>query len=178
MKRGFLFSALIIVILLIHGVAFGEDPIKVGVVDIQRCLDESKEGQKILELLRKKKDVLQTQLDKKQRELLELRKELEKQAMMLSMNAQGNKRRAIERKTRELEYFFKDLNEEMRRSQEKEKKRMLKELGKVIEKLGSEENFTLIIEKRVGGVLYRTDSIDITEKVIRAYEQMKEEGRQ
>jgi len=36
----------------------------------------------------------------------------------------------------------------------------------------------LIIEKRVGGVLYRADSIDITEKVIRAYEQMKEEGRQ
>ena len=54
---------------------------------------------------------------------------------------------------------------------------MLKELGRVIEKIGSEENFTLIIEKRAGGVLYWADSIDITEKVIRAYEQMKEEGK-
>ena len=66
----------------------------------------------------------------------------------------------------------------MRKAQEKEKKRMLKELGKVIEKIGSEENFTLIIEKRAGGVLYWADSIDITEKVIRAYEQMKEEGKE
>ena len=178
MKKGLLFSVITIVALLTHSVTLGEDSIKVGFVDIQRCLDESKEGRKVLELLKKKKDVLQRQLDTKQRELLELRKELEKQAMMLSMDAQGDKRRTIERKTRELEYFFKDLNEEMRRAQEKEKKRMLKELGKVIEKIGSEENFTLIIEKRAGGVLYWTESIDITEKVIRAYEQMKEEGRQ
>ena len=70
MKKGFLFSAIIIVILLTHNVAFGEDSIKVGLVDIQRCLDESKEGQKVLELLKRKKGVLQRQLDTKQRELL------------------------------------------------------------------------------------------------------------
>ncbi len=178
MKKGFLFSAIIIVILLTHNVALGEDLIKVGLIDIQRCLEESKEGQKVLGLLKKKKAVLQRQLDTKQKELLELRKELEKQSMMLTMNAQQDKRRIIERKTRELEYFFKDLNEDMRKAQEKEKKRMLKQLGKVIEKIGSDENFTLIIEKRAGGVLYWADSIDITEKVIRAYEQMKEEGKE
>jgi len=178
MKKGFLFSAIIIVILLTHNVALCEDLIKVGLIDIQRCLEESKEGQKVLGLLKKKKAVLQRQLDTKQKQLLELRKELEKQSMMLTMNAQEDKRRIIERKTRELEYFFKDLNEDMRKAQEKEKKRMLKELGKVIEKIGSEENFTLIIEKRAGGVLYWADSIDITEKVIRAYEQMKEESKE
>lgn len=178
MKKSFLFSAIIIVILLTHNVTLGEDFIKVGLIDIQRCLEESKEGQKVLGLLKKKKDVLQRQLDTKQKKLLELRKELEKQSMMLTMNAQEDKRRIIERKTRELEYFFKDLNEDMRKAQEKEKKRMLKELGKVIEKVGSEENFTLIIEKRAGGLLYWADSIDITEKVIRAYEQMKEEGKE
>jgi outer membrane protein len=178
MKKSFLFSAIIIVILLTHNVTLGEDFIKVGLIDIQRCLEESKEGQKVLGLLKKKKDVLQRQLDTKQKKLLELRKELEKQSMMLTMNAQEDKRRIIERKTRELEYFFKDLNEDMRKAQEKEKKRMLKELGKVIEKVGSEENFTLIIEKRAGGLLYWADSIDITKKVIRAYEQMKEEGKE
>lgn len=178
MKKGFLFSAITIVILLTHSIAVGEDSIKVGLIDIQRCLDQSKEGKKVLELLKKKKQVLQRELDTKQRELLELRKELEKQAMMLSMDAQDDKRRTIERKTRELEYFFKDLNEELRRAQEKEKKRMLQELGKVIERIGSEENFTLIIEKRAGGVLYGADSIDITEKVIRAYDQVKKEGKE
>jgi len=113
----------------------------------------------------------------KQKELLELRKRLEKQAMILSMDAKEDKRRTIVRKTRKLKYLLRDLNKEMRRAQEKERKRMLKELRKVIEKIGSEENFALIIEKRAGGVLYRADSIDITEKVIKAYEQMKQEGK-
>jgi len=87
--------------------------------------------------------VLQRQLDTRQRELLELRKELEKQAVMSSMDTQGDKRGIIERKTRGLQYLLGDLNEDLRRAQEKE--RMLKELGKVIEKIGSEENFTLIV---------------------------------
>jgi outer membrane protein len=144
MKKCFLLSAIIIVILLPHNVALGEDSIKVGLIDIQKCLEESKEGQKVLELLKNKKDVLQRQLNTKQTELLELRKELEKQAVMLSMDAQDDERRAIERKTRELQYLLRDLNEDLKRAQEKEKKRMLKEL----------------------------------DKVIRAYEQMKEKGRE
>ena len=44
--------------------------------------------------------MLQRQLDTKQKELFELRKELEKQAVMLSMDAEDDKRRSFERKTR------------------------------------------------------------------------------
>jgi len=166
------------VTLLAYNMVMGEELIRVGVVDLQRCLQESKEGQKVTQILKKKKEVLQRQLDTRQKELFDLRKDLEKQAMMLSMDAQEDKRRTIERKTRELEYFFKDLNEEMIRAQEKEKQRILKDLGKVIEKIGSEEGFILIMEKRAGGVLYRAESLDITEKVIRAYNQVKKEGKE
>jgi outer membrane protein len=178
MKKGFLFSTVMIAVLLAHGMGLGEDSIKIGLVDLQRCLQESKEGQKVVKLLKDKKAVLQKQLDTKQKELLELRNELEKQAMMLSMDAQEDKRKTIERKTRELEYFYKDLNEEMIRAQENEKQRIFKEIiGTVIEKIGLEGNYTLITERKAGGVLYCADSVDITEKVIKAYDQMKEESK-
>jgi len=178
MKKSFLVSTIIMAILLGYNMALGEEPIKIGIIDLQRCLQESKEGQKVLRLLKRKKEDLQRDLDTKQKELLELRKELEKQAMMLTMDAQEDKRRTIERKTRELEYFYKDLNEEMRRVQEKGKKRILNELGKIIEKIGSEGNYTLIMEKKAGGVLYWIDSVDITKSVIRAYDQIKEQGKE
>jgi outer membrane protein len=177
MKKSLLVSTIIMAILLGYNMALGEESIKIGLIDLQRCLQESKEGQKVLRLLKKKKEDLQRQLDTKQKELLELRKELDKQAMMLTMDAQEDKRRTIERKTRELEYFYKDLNEEMIRVQEKGKKRILKELAKIIEKIGSEGNYTLIMEKKAGGVLYWTDSVDITKSVIRAYDQIKEQGK-
>lgn len=173
MKKISLLYLLIIATLSVSSVAFGEDGIKVGVMDLQKCLEESREGKRVSEILKKKKAVLQTQLDKKQKELLELRKEFEKQAMMLSMDAQEDKRKTIERKTRELEYFLKDLNEEMARAQEKEKRRIFKELGDIIKKMGSEQGLTLIMEKRAGGLLYFTESVDLTQKVIVEYDQMK-----
>lgn len=179
MRKHFLLSAIVVmVILLAYGISRGEGGIKIGLIDLQRCVQESKEGLKAVELLKKKKEALQRQLDEKQRELVELRKELEKQAMMLSMDAQEDKRKTIERKTRELEYFYKDLNEEMMRAQENEKQRILKEIiGTIIEKMGSEGGFTLIMEKKAGGVLYCTDSVDITGEVIKAYDQMKKGGK-
>ena len=177
MKKYFLVCT-IIAILLTPNLALGEESTKIGLIDLQRCLRESKEGQKALERLKKRKDDLQKQLDTKQKGLLELRKELEKQAMMLTMDAQEDKRSTIERKTRELEYFYKDLNEEMEKAREKEKKRILNELGKIIEKVGPEGNYTLIMEKKAGGVLYWTDSVDITKEVIRAYDQIKEQGKE
>jgi len=177
MKKSFLFSAIIIIILLAYNVVLAEDFARVGLIDLQRCLKESQEGQKIFQILKKKKDDLQRRLNTRQRELLELRKELDKQAMMLSMDAQEDKKKTIERKTRELEYLYKDLNEEMARAQGKEKQRIFKELEKIIEKIGSEGKYTLIMEKRAGGVLYFSESIDITDQVIKAYDQMNEANK-
>jgi len=177
MKKSFLFSTIIVVILLSYNVVLAEDFSRVGLIDLQKCLKESKEGQKIFQILKKKKDDLQRRLNTRQRELLELRKELDKQAMMLSLDAQEDKKKTIERKTRELEYLYKDLNEEMVRAQGKEKKRIFKELENVIEKIGSEGNYILIMEKRAGGVLYCSESIDITDQVIKAYDQMNEANK-
>ena len=177
MKKSFLFSVIIVVILLVYNVVLAEDFTRVGLIDLQRCLKESKEGQKVIQILKEKKDDLQRRLDTKQRELLELKKELDKQSMMLSMDAQDGKKRAITRKTRELEYLYKDLNEEMVRLQGKEKQRIFKELEKIIKKIGPEESYTLIMEKRAGGVLYSTESIDITDRVIKAYDQMNDANK-
>ncbi len=172
MKKSFLFI-LMIGILFANNIVLGEDHIAIRIIDMQRCLKESKQGQKIFEALKNKKETLQRKLDKKQKALLELRKELEKQSMMLSMDAQEDKKKDIERKARELEYFFKDLNEEMMRAQEKEKKKIFNELKDIIEKIGSEEKYALIMERRAGGVLYFDESKEITEQVIKAYDELK-----
>jgi len=178
MKKSFLVSTAIMVILLGYNIALGEDPNRIGMIDYQRCINESKEGQKMFAALKKKKDGLQKRLDSKQKELLELRKEFQKQAMMLSMDAQQNKKKTIERKTREFEYLVRDLNEEMRRAQGIERKRILNELEKIIQKIGSEGNYAMILEKGVGGVLYCAKPFDLTDEVIKAYDQMKGESKE
>lgn len=174
MKKCVFFATTIALILFVHNMAFGQELTRVGLIDLQRCLQESMEGKKTTELLKRKKAELQRQLDKKQQELFELRREFEKQSMMLSMDAQESKRKAVERKARELEYYLQDLNEEMARAQEREKKRIFDELGTVIEEIGFQGGYAIILEKRAGGVLYWNKAIDITDQVIEAYDKLKE----
>ena len=174
MRKCVFFATAVALILFFHATVFAQELPKIGVIDLQRCLHESMEGKKATELLKKKKAELQRKLDKKQQELLEMRQEFEKQSMMLSMDAQENKRKDVERKTRELEYYLRDLNEEMTRAEEREKKRIFGELGTVIEELGGKGGYELILEKRAGGVLYRDQAVDITDQVIKAYDKLKQ----
>ena len=174
MKKSLFFATTIALILFVHGMVFGQELARTGLIDLQKCLQESMEGKRTTDLLKGKKAGLQRQLDAKQKELFELRREFEKQSMMLSMDAQETKRKAVERKARELEYSFKDLNEERARAQEREKNRIFGELGTVIEKMGSKGDYAIILEKRAGGVLYWDKAIDITDQVIEAYDKLKE----
>ncbi|MFW6115279.1 MAG: OmpH family outer membrane protein [Thermodesulfobacteriota bacterium] len=174
MKRCVLFATTIALFLSLNSPVMGQEPPKIGVIDLQRCLQESMEGKKATERLKKKKAELQKKLDKKQQDLLELRREFEKQSMMLSMDAQERKRKTVERKARELEYYLQDLNEDMAKSQEQEKKKIFDELGTVIEDLGSQGGYAIILEKRAGGVLYGNEAVDITDQVITAYDQVKQ----
>lgn len=174
MKKCVLFATTVALILLVHSMVFGQELTRVGLIDLQRCLQESMEGKRTTEVLKRKKVELQRQLDKKQQELLTLRSEFEKQSMMLSMDAQESKRKAVERKARELEYYLQDLNEEMARAQEREKKRIFEELGTVIEEKGVEGGYAIILEKRAGGALYWNRAVDITDQVIKAYDKLKQ----
>ena len=178
MKKSLWLSLIISVIVSFSALSSAQEQKRIGLIDLQRCIQESEEGQKAFEELKRKKDDLQKRLDVKEKELLDLRKELEKQAMMLSMDAQEDRKKTIERKTRELEFLLKDSNEEMRKVQEKEQTRILKELEKVIEKLGSEGNYIMILEKRAGGVLYWNKTYDLTDEVVKAYDQMNKEKKE
>ncbi len=47
--------------------------------------------------------------------------------------------------------------------------RIQKEVVDLVARIGKRDNYTLIVEKREGGVLWAPDSIDITDKVIQEY---------
>jgi len=146
---------------------------KIGVVDLQRCMRESVEGERILNELKEKKESLQKQLDKKQDELVELKKDLEKQSMMLSMDAKEDKEKEFERKRREFQYFYKDLREEMKEAEAEAREKMLDELQEVVTAYREQQSYLLILEYRSGGIMGYDKSIDITDEIIKAYNQKK-----
>jgi len=153
--------------------AIGADSVKIGTVDLQRCIMESIEGKKVKNELQKKKNSMQAKLDERQNKLLKLKNEIEKQSMMLSMDAKEDKAKDFERQRREFKYFYDDINNQMRKAETEVKKVLLEDLEKVVKDIGDKGNFTLIFERRSGGIMYMQKTVDITDEVIKAYDLTK-----
>jgi len=149
------------------------DSFKVGIVDLQRCIQESIEGKKAKDKLQKKKEEMQKKLDERQNKLLQLKKELEKQSMMLSMDAKEDKAKEFERQRREFKYFYDDISKQMRKAEADVRKVLLGDLEKVVGGIGAKGNFTLIFERRSSGIMYLDNTIDITDEAIKEYDLSK-----
>jgi outer membrane protein len=172
--RKYLFPLFVLITLCFLPVsAIGADSVKIGTVDLQRCIMESIEGKRVKNELQKKKNNMQVKLDERQKKLLQLKEELEKQSMMLSMDAKEDKAKEFERQRREFKYFYDDINDQMRKAETEVKKLLLEDLEKVIKDIGDKGNFTLIFERRSGGIMYMQKTVDVTDEVIKAYDLRK-----
>jgi outer membrane protein len=146
--------------------------IKIGSVDLQRVLRESKRGTKERDAVQKRADELTKEISKKQEELLALKESLEKKAAMLSEQARREQEKEYQQKARELDWLVKDSRQEMQKTEQEMLAKLLKSVNTVVNKLGQEGNYTLILEASV--VAYAPEGIDITDQVIKAFDAAKE----
>lgn len=173
MKRFILLLGLLVLLISApFGVSVAAD-FKIGVVDLQRCITESEEGKRVYQDLKKKKDAMQSKLDERQDSLLKIKEELEKQSMMLSMDAKEDKAKEFERRKREFKYLYEDLSDQMQKAEAEAREAMLKDLELVVQDIGVKGGFTIVFERRSSGIMYLEKAIDITEKVIEAYNKVK-----
>ena len=173
MKRLLAVSLGVLIAFMASGSAFGADTLKVGVVDIQQFQKTSKEFQKIGTKLKQKFDQLQKKLEQEKMTLQKLEEEFTKQSLMLSLDAKEDKKRELEKKRRHYKYLYEDYTAEMKDAQDEATRTVGKELETAVSKIGEKEKYTLILERRTVGLLYFADKIDITDQVVKIYDQMK-----
>jgi outer membrane protein len=177
MKKQAWWLVILLFMCLNAGPVFPAEAQKVAVVDLQKCITDSIEGKKIYGELKSKKDSMQKVIDEKQNELLKLNEVLEKQSMMLSMDAKEDKAKEFDRKKREFKYLYEDLTEEMRKAEAEARKGVIEDLESVVQDIGKREGYTLLLERRSSGIMYFDGAIDITEKVIKLFDQKKTKGK-
>jgi outer membrane protein len=153
--------------------AFGAAATKIGVVDIQKFQKKSKSFQVTGAKLKKKFEALQKRLDDERNNLQKLEEDFKKQSMMLSLDAQEDKKRELEKKRRYYKYLVEDLTDEMKDTEAEATRQIGKELEKVVQKIAEKEAYTVILEKRTLGLVYYNDAIDITDRVVEAYDALK-----
>lgn len=165
MKKVFIF---LIVAFLMTGTAFAEN--KIGYVDLQQALNQSKAGveakTQISSLVKKYEGQFKTM----QEDLLKMKQNLEKQAAILSDSARAEKEREYQQGVKELQRFQKDVKDELQQKDAEHTKRILNELFETLKEIGEEGQYTLILEKSEGAVIYADESIDLTDRLIEKYD--------
>jgi outer membrane protein len=143
---------------------------RVGYVDLQRILARSQAGVQAREQLEKEKVGMQKQLDGHKVELDKLRDELEKKGQLLSADARRDKQDQLERKLRDAQRLAGDLEKELQKKEQTMGAKILRELEGVFTKVGKEKGYAVILERRQAGVVYGAPEVDVTEEVIKAFD--------
>lgn len=146
---------------------------KIGYVDLQKALNTSEAGKAAKEKISKKVKEYEGTIDTRQKEIKKLKEELEKQAMLLSEEARGAKERDYQQKVKEFQRFTKDIQEELQQKDNEFTKQILEELFKVIKDVGEKEGYTLILEQSESSILYADEKVNLTDKVIKAFDAKK-----
>ncbi|MBW2038892.1 MAG: OmpH family outer membrane protein [Deltaproteobacteria bacterium] len=172
MKKGLLFFIFIGLLIPLNFAYAGEA--KIGYIDVQRVLNKSRRGIEARKIFQIRGNELNKVIQKSQEELKALKESLEKQAAMLSEEARREKEREYQRKLKELERLVKDSRDELKQMEMEITTKLLKSMEKVVTKLGKEGNYTLILEKKESFILYAPKEIELTDKVIKAFDAAKE----
>lgn len=160
--------------ILCASIAFSaEKMVKIGYVDLQKSLNESEQGKEAKASFNKRVEELQRTLDEKQNELKKLQEELEKQKGLLTPEARGDKEKTYQQKIKDAQRFAKDSQEELQQKDAELTRKIINDLKDIIKKVGNEEAYTIILEKGEAAVLFAAEGVDITDRVIKAYNKTK-----
>ncbi|MGB9735077.1 MAG: OmpH family outer membrane protein [bacterium] len=148
---------------------------KIGYIDLQRILLQSDEGKKAKAALEKEFASRKKELNQKKQELENLQKSLEAQSSLLSRDALVEKQAEFVKKRDQFLKLVQQYDEELQKKDSELTKQILSQLQDIITEIGKKGNYSLIIEKSQGGILYAPESEDLTDKVMQLFNKRAEE---
>ena len=140
--------------------------LKIAVVDLQTVLEKSDPGQKALTQLRDDFKGMKEELDEKKSEVDQLRQQIQKQSLVLSQEAQIDKETEYKQRVRDFQDLYQNYQKKMKIKEQKLREPIIEELVRVIRDYGERNNFTLVMDKKNSGVVYNSETIEITSKII------------
>lgn len=144
---------------------------RIAYIDVQRVLARSAAGVAAREQLEREKATMQKEMDGRRQELEKLREELDKKGALLTPDAKREKQEQFERKRRDAARMMDDFQKELEKKESVLLQKVLQDVSGVIERIGKEKGYYLIVEKRGAGVIYASSEADLTEEIIRAFDQ-------
>lgn len=173
-KITLMITAVIISVVIFAGSGLAASMLKVAVVDLQGALNATSEGLAAKETLRKKHMAKQEQVDKMKAELDSMEEKIN--SPVISKEAQTELTEQYRQKKAQLIEYVTLAKEEEDRENQQLSSRILEGLIKIAREIAKSDKYSIILEKSGSGVVYFEDSMDITERVIKVYNERYQAG--
>ena len=142
---------------------------KIGVINVERLVQESALGKEAFSRVKKLNDQKKEEADKLSKELRDMEQKLADQGSSLA----DDKREALQKSYQEKAIAFKrfqdDANRDLEAAQKKELSDLERRVFPVINQVGKEKGFTLIFNKFQSGLVYADDAVDVTDEVLKVF---------
>ena len=159
---------LTIALLLISVCAFAAES-KIGYIDLNKALNESEVGKKAVVSLEEMVKAKQFLISEKGDKIKKIEEELAKQSSILTEDAVKERKEEREKLLRDYQRMVKDSQEEVQKRQAEYMGNIIKELKKIVAQIGKEEGYSIILEKAESGVMFHSDEIDLTNTLIKRF---------
>lgn len=148
--------------------------LKVGVVDLQKALNGTKEGEAVKEQLKSRFQPKVDLLNAKRKELADMQDKLK--SPVLAKEAKAALQKDFEKKASE----YQELGARTQLEQERENKaasgKIIEGLLAICQKLAKDEGYNLLFERSESGLVYFQDAFDLTERVVKTYNEKAAAG--
>lgn len=151
-------------ICLAGGSAFGADPVKIGVVDLQKVLEMSNAGKAAQGELKAQRDKMQADLKQRGTEIQEIEARMSREAMVMSKEAREEKEREHRIKASDFQALQRKYQADLQETERKLMGMLQKEISELVAEMAKKDGYTLIISNI--GVLFTQPAADITERLI------------
>jgi outer membrane protein len=141
---------------------------KLAYVDIQRALNDCRNGKAAKAEFRGRLQRVQEQLEGEQGEVQRLKDELEKKGPLMQPDQRQSLEEQYSRKLRDFQDDYKSTRESLQQKDNEITGAIVRDLATIVRQIGVKNGYTMVMEK--GNLLWATPASDITDDVIRDYD--------
>jgi outer membrane protein len=161
-----LFATLLAAFLFSFG-ATARAEMKIGVVDVDRAVNQTEDGLRANAKLKKLFEQKQVELDKRQNDLLKQREDIEKQSKVLSQQALQKRLEDWQKQAMELQQIFVEYNREVEKTRGELFNPIIEKVLGIVRRVATTEGYDMIVAKQA--IPYVRGDLDLTDRCIQMY---------
>lgn len=142
---------------------------RIALVDVQRCITETKEGRRAKKELEKTFARGQARIDRKAKDLQKRLADLQAKAPMLSQAELQKRGMELQRKQAELEQLGAQLQQDVMEKEALLTEKIYGRTSEIVEQIAKEENVQVVLVRSEMTVLWAKPELDLTNRVIVRY---------